>query len=98
MEKTVLITGASSGIGKSAAIKFAQKGYSVIGTARKLSRLADLEPYNIHAVALDVTKETSIQEAFREIYAKHQRIDILVNNAGYCQNGFVEAFYMVTKE
>lgn len=90
MKKTVLITGASSGIGESAALKFLEKGYHVIGTARKVSRLEGLSKKGIETVALDVTKEASIQQAFKEIFSKHEKIDILVNNAGFSQNGFFE--------
>lgn len=90
MKKTVLITGASSGIGESTAKAFLQKGYKVIGTARNLSRLEKLSHLGVDTVALDVTLEASIQKAFQEIFEKHDKIDILVNNAGYSQNGFVE--------
>lgn len=90
MKKTVLITGASSGIGKITALMFAQKGYNVIGTARKLDRLSELKQYGIDTVALDVSKEESIQLATTEIFRRHTQIDILVNNAGYSQNGFFE--------
>lgn len=90
MKKTVLITGASSGIGKSTALTFAQKGYTVIGTARSVSRLSDLAAQGVETVALDVSKEESIQQAFAQIYASHAHIDILINNAGFSQNGFFE--------
>lgn len=90
MKKTVLITGASSGIGQAAAIKFAQKGYSVIGTARNTKKLEELIQFGIDTVAMDVSQEDAICLAFEEIYSRHSRIDILVNNAGYSQNGFVE--------
>ncbi len=90
MKKTVLITGASSGIGKSAALRFLKKGYSVIGTARSLSRLTALKEQGVETIALDVTKEESIQDAFKKIYDKYDKIDILINNAGFTQNGFLE--------
>ena len=90
MKKTVLITGASSGIGKATAIKFAQKGYVVIGTGRNVSNLRALSNLGIQTIELDVSDETSIQRGFREISVNHDKIDILVNNAGFVQNGFFE--------
>jgi len=78
MKKTVLITGASSGIGKVTALMFAQKGYNVIGTARKVDRLSELKQHGIDTVALDVSKEESIQLATTEIFRRHAQIDILV--------------------
>lgn len=90
MKKTVLITGASSGIGKESAIMFAQKGFQVVAAARNLERMKDLEKLGCLTVSMDVTREDSIQQAFRVIHNKVSGIDVLVNNAGYSQNGFVE--------
>lgn len=90
MKKTVLITGVSSGIGKAAAKQFLEKGFKVIGTARRKESLSDLAEQGVKTVSLDVTKEESIQSAFKEIFNAHPNIDILVNNAGYSQNGFLE--------
>lgn len=88
--ETVLITGASSGIGKETAKLFRNNGYQVIATARNLEKMQDLQKMGCWVIPMDVTNEASIEQAFHEIYTKTNQIDILVNNAGYCQNGFVE--------
>lgn len=87
MSKVVLITGASSGIGKSTAELLTQKGFVVYGTSRK-PKVAELDGYRM--IALDVTQETSIQKAVETIVSKEGRIDVLVNNAGMGITGPVE--------
>jgi NADP-dependent 3-hydroxy acid dehydrogenase YdfG len=57
MAKTVLITGASAGIGKATAILLAQNGYNVYGAARRTEKMQDLQHYGIKPVALDVGRE-----------------------------------------
>jgi short-subunit dehydrogenase len=78
-QKTVLITGASSGMGRATAIYLAQKGYLVYAGTRTPSKLLDIKSQNIHIVELDITDTQSIQK----VIAKIEKIDILVNNAGY---------------
>jgi len=90
MKKVALITGASSGIGKSTAILLHQNGYTVYGAARRTEKMNDLKAQGINIMALDVTKEESMQKAVQEIVAKEGSIDILVNNAGYGSYGAVE--------
>lgn len=94
MRRIVLITGASSGIGKETAQLFAQNGFGVIATARSTDRMKDLQEMGCAVYSLDVTKEASIQNAFNEINQSYSRIDILVNNAGFSQNGFIEELSM----
>lgn len=89
-QKTVLITGASSGIGRATAIELNQKGYSVYAGARRVEKLRELESLGIHPVALDVTSEESMVRCVDGILAKEGSIDILVNNAGYGSYGAVE--------
>lgn len=88
--KTILITGASSGIGRETALLLAKNGYNVIATSRNIQKMSDLQNSGCKILALDVTDENSIQKAFEQLSNDNIEIDILINNAGYCQNGFVE--------
>ncbi len=84
----VLVTGASSGIGKAIAQAFVAQGYIVYATARQLEALAGLQ--GIRPLQLDVTQEQSMVQAIQAIKAEQSTIDILVNNAGFALNGPVE--------
>ncbi len=88
MTKTVLITGASTGIGRSTALLFAEKGWTVIATMRSPEK-ADWITENIHPMRLDVTDLESIQSAIAKSLTQFGAIDVLVNNAGY---GLLGAF------
>ena len=89
-KKTVLITGASSGIGRATAIELNSKGYSVYAGARRMDKLREMEKLGIHPVQLDVADEESIVSCVNAILAKEGSIDILINNAGYGSYGAVE--------
>ncbi|SFD57310.1 Short-chain dehydrogenase [Chitinophaga sp. CF118] len=91
--KTILITGASSGIGKETAKLFQSKGWNVIATMRnpeKESELKHLE--NVLVAKLDVLDLDSIQNAFIKGVQKFGSIDVLLNNAGYGAYGPLESF------
>jgi short-subunit dehydrogenase len=90
MQKTVLVTGASAGIGKATAIYLAQNGYTVYGAARRVEKMQELTSYGIKPVALDVTKDDSITACVEQIFQEAGRIDILVNNAGFGSYGAIE--------
>jgi len=90
MKKTVLITGASAGIGKATAIYLAQNGYNVYGAARRTEKMQDLKTYGISPIALDVTKDESVTACVEEIFKEAGSIDILVNNAGFGSEGAIE--------
>jgi NAD(P)-dependent dehydrogenase (short-subunit alcohol dehydrogenase family) len=90
MEKTVLITGASAGIGKATAIYLAQSGYNVYGAARRIEKMQDLKGYGIKPVSLDVTSEESLVACVAQIAREAGSIDILVNNAGSGYYGALE--------
>lgn len=88
--KVVLITGASSGIGKATAQRLIRDGYTVYGAARRVEKMHDLVAAGGHALSLDVTDEVSCEAAIQAILDAEGRIDVLVNNAGYAVYGAVE--------
>lgn len=90
MRKTVLVTGASAGIGKATAILLAQAGYKVYGAARRIEKMQELEAYGISAIMLDITKEESIEKGINRILEEAGSIDILINNAGFGLEGAIE--------
>ena len=92
MRKTILITGASSGIGKVAAKKFASEGWNIIATMRKPEDEQELTLLgNVLVTKLDVQQPDTIEQAINEGIARFGRIDAVMNNAGYGQNGIFEA-------
>lgn len=90
MKKVALITGASSGIGESAAILLHNAGFKVYGAARRLEKMKSLEGKGISTITLDVTDEDSIVNCVHTILEKEGSIDVLVNNAGYGSYGAIE--------
>jgi NADP-dependent 3-hydroxy acid dehydrogenase YdfG len=76
MSKVVLVTGASSGIGKATAIYLAQNGYRVYGAARRIEKMQELKAYGIHPVALDITIDENRVACVKEIQEKEGRIDV----------------------
>lgn len=92
MKKTVLITGASSGIGKAASRLFHANGWNVVATMRSPEKEMELtELADVMVVRLDVQDDGSIGAAIKAGIEQFGRIDVLVNNAGYGQNGVFEA-------
>ncbi len=91
MTQTILITGASSGIGRATAAHFAARGWNVVATMRKPEDGADLAAGNVLVTRLDVADQPSIQSAVAEAHARFGRIDALLNNAGYGAYGPLEA-------
>ncbi len=89
--KAVLVTGCSSGIGRATALHLAGRGHTVYASARRPDSIADLEQHGCRLLALDVTDETSRQEAVHAVEAEHGAVGALVNNAGYSQSGAVES-------
>ena len=86
MQKTVCITGATSGFGKACAQRFAAEGWRLILTGRRVDRLqtlqAELGTVPVHAVELDVRDFAAVEAMVRDLPADFQQIDVLVNNAG----------------
>ncbi len=100
MEKNILITGTSSGLGLETSILFAQKGHKVFATMRDLSKSDALkekikkEKLDIEILQLDVTNETSVETCINQIIEKNKQIDILINNAG---GGFAKTTEQATE-
>ena len=95
MAKTILITGASSGIGKVTAKHFHDQGWNVVATMRSPEKEEDLAGLDdVLVTRLDVTDPASIEAAVTEGIARFGQIDVLVNNAGYGAYGPLEAFPM----
>ncbi len=87
--KIALITGATSGIGKATAAKFAKEGYQLILTGRRFSRLFQIKDQfekefnsKVRLLPFDIKSSAAVQEALAELEEDWQAVDILVNNAG----------------
>jgi len=93
--KSVLITGASSGIGKQTAIEFAKKGANLILVARRKEKLElvakELEKFKISVLVCpcDVSDKDQVKEMSKIVLEKFDSIDILINNAGFAIYGSV---------
>ncbi|MRX40027.1 SDR family NAD(P)-dependent oxidoreductase [Flavobacterium sp. LC2016-23] len=91
MQKTIFITGASSGLGKATALLFQSKGWQVIATMRnpeKENELNTLE--NVIVLPLDVTNASQIDHTVKSVTEKYT-VDVVMNNAGYGLIGALEA-------
>jgi NAD(P)-dependent dehydrogenase (short-subunit alcohol dehydrogenase family) len=88
--KTVLITGASSGIGHATALKLYEEGFTVFAAARRIELMTDLQEKGIHCIHMDITDDNSMKSGVDEIINNYGRLDILVNNAGYGSYGALE--------
>ncbi len=89
--KTILITGSSSGIGKTTAKYFAAKGWQVAATMRNPDNEKELQNISgIKIFKLDVLSESSIVAAIQEILLSFGTIDVVLNNAGYAVAGAFE--------
>lgn len=91
--KVVLITGASSGIGAAAALKFSQLGASLALSGRKVDNLNEVAKQCSGApfvVAGDITKEADTERILKATIEKYGKLDVLVNNAGIIETGTIE--------
>ena len=103
MNKTVLITGCSTGFGRTSAEAMARRGYRVFATMRDsagrnrphrdaLESLAKQENLPLRVLEMDVTNDDSVASAIGEALNSAERIDVVVNNAGVAQLGITEAY------
>jgi len=95
MNKTIFITGTSTGLGKETALYFAQKGWNVIATMRNPSAHQHFDGVpNITLYKLDITNKAQIESVISEII-KNNTVDVVFNNAGY---GLIGPFEATTDE
>ena len=96
MNKTIFITGTSSGIGKATVELFAKKGWNVIATVK--SNYIETEIFkdfsNVNVYELDVTNFEQVNAVAEMVIKKFGKIDVVVNNAGYCLMGPTETSTM----
>lgn len=93
--KTVIITGANSGIGKAAAIKFAAEGFHVIMACRNIEKslaardviISQTGNQNVELMQVDVSSIQSIKKFCKDFSQKYQKLDVLIHNAGYFEHG-----------
>jgi NAD(P)-dependent dehydrogenase (short-subunit alcohol dehydrogenase family) len=90
MPKTVLITGASSGIGEETVKALLAVGHTVYAGARRADRMKGLAEAGAHLLTLDVTDDASMTAAVQTVLREAGRIDVLINNAGYGSYGALE--------
>ncbi|WP_369227911.1 oxidoreductase [Streptomyces sp. R39] len=83
-----LVTGASSGIGKAAALALVEAGFDVVGTSRDTSRVTP--PDGVTFLDLDVASDASVTALVQQVFGRFGRIDVLVNNAGMGMTGAAE--------
>ena len=98
--KSVLITGATDGLGKAAALRLAERGYRVFAAGRSPEKMAQLdataryEKLPLETIALDVCSDASVREAASVVLQKAGALDVLVNNAGVNYTASVEDLSM----
>lgn len=101
MEKIILISGTSSGVGLSLAIRLAEQGHVVYASMRNLAKATQLtqlieeKSLKIHLIQMDVESTESVTQAVATIIKQQGRIDCLINNAGM---GFVETIEQASDE
>ncbi|MEM7182650.1 MAG: oxidoreductase [Spirochaetota bacterium] len=89
-KKVIMVTGASSGMGKDFALELLKKGHIVYGLARRVEKMQDIVKAGGKAIAMDVTEESQIQNAVDQVLQEQGKVDVLINNAGYAVYGTVE--------
>jgi NAD(P)-dependent dehydrogenase (short-subunit alcohol dehydrogenase family) len=99
-QKSVLITGATDGLGRAAALLLAERGYRVFAAGRSSEKRAQLDAVAreknlpLETIALDVCDDTSVEAGVRTVLGKAATIDVLINNAGVNYTAAVEDLTM----
>jgi NAD(P)-dependent dehydrogenase (short-subunit alcohol dehydrogenase family) len=93
-QKTALVTGASSGMGKAIARQLISDGFQVYVAARQIDKMKDLAQLGARTLRMDISRDEDIQEAVSTILSEVDAIDVLVNNAGFGLYGPVEEIGM----
>lgn len=99
-QKSVLITGATDGLGKAAALLLAERGYRVFAAGRSAEKRAQLDALArekslpLESLALDVCDDRSVETAVRAVLSQARAIDVLINNAGVNYTAAVEDLSM----
>ena len=88
--RTVLVTGASSGIGRATAERLGARGHRVIGTSRDPQRARAAGIEGVEFMELDVTSQASVDRLATELDARGIDVDVLINNAGHGLIGAAE--------
>ena len=87
---TILVTGASSGMGKETARRLLRDGHTVYVAARRIEQMQDLQAMGAIALKMDIAQDDDIVAAVQTIIAGHGGVDVLINNAGFGMYGSVE--------
>lgn len=88
--QVIVVTGASSGMGKDFALTLINQGHQVYGLARRAQQMQDIVNAGGRAIAMDITDEQQVQAAIETVLQEQGRIDVLINNAGFPVYGPVE--------
>lgn len=88
MNKTILVTGASSGIGFFIASSLHERGFHVIGTSRNPTKYENKLPFKL--LELDISSDDSLKMFVKQLFTEIEYLDVLINNAGYLLRGLAE--------
>jgi NAD(P)-dependent dehydrogenase (short-subunit alcohol dehydrogenase family) len=89
-KEVILVTGASSGMGRETAIALAKQGYTVYVAARRFDKLNKLKEYGCIPIQMDIAKAEEVENAVHKIEKENNGVDILFNNAGIAVQGSLE--------